>query len=185
MKYLTTTIAAVMLVGCGPSVPDISIHEAVQDGNIEAVKQHLAAGTDVSGTDVNAMNPDGWTPLQWAAYEAYRDYAEKNVIIKLLIAQGADVNAKTEEGDTPLHFAAEGKSFIHSINKNIVEQFIDAGADVNAKDYEGKTPLDRAIASDARKNAKRDQINVGDSQLADLLRKYGGKTAVELKAASN
>ena len=178
MKYLITTIAALVLVGCGPS---ISIHEAVQDGNIEVVKQHLAAGTDVNGTDVHAMNPDGWTPLQLAAYEAYRDYAEKNVIIKLLIAQGADVNAKTEEGDTPLHFAAEGKSFIHSINENIVEQFIDAGADVNAKDDEGKTPLDRAIASDARKNAKRDKVNAGDSQLADLLRKHGAKTGEELK----
>ena len=181
MKQLLTTIAAVVLVGCGPSVPDISIHEAVQDGNIEAVKQHLVAGTDVSGKGEEL----GWTPLQWAAYTAQEDYSEKNVIIELLIAQGADVNAKTEEGDTPLHFATEGESFIHSINENIVEQFIDAGADVNAKDYEGKTPLDRAIASDARKNAKRDQINVGDSQLADLLRKYGGKTAVELKAASN
>ena len=178
MKYLITTIAALVLVGCGPSVPDISIHEAVQDGNIEAVKQHLAAGTDVNGTGEEL----GWTPLQWAAYTAHEDYSEKNVIIELLIAQGADVNAKTEEGDTPLHFATEGESFIHSINENIVEQFIDAGADVNAKDYEGKTPLDRAIASDARKNAKRDKVNAGDPQLADLLRKHGAKTGEELKA---
>ena len=45
---LLTTIAAVVLVGCGPAVPDISIHEAVSEGNIEAVKQHIAAGTDVN-----------------------------------------------------------------------------------------------------------------------------------------
>ena len=51
MKQLLITIAAVVLVGCGPSVPDISIHEAVQDGNIEAVKQHLAARTDVNAKD--------------------------------------------------------------------------------------------------------------------------------------
>ena len=38
MKHLLlTTIAAVVLVGCGPSVPDISIHEAAMDGDIEAV----------------------------------------------------------------------------------------------------------------------------------------------------
>ncbi len=36
-------------MGCGPpEPPDISIHEAAKDGNIEAVKQHLAAGTDVN-----------------------------------------------------------------------------------------------------------------------------------------
>jgi|TARA_B110000263_G_scaffold97238_1_gene84959 major membrane immunogen (membrane-anchored lipoprotein) len=44
MKHiLITTIAAVVLVGCGESASDISIHEAAYKGNIEAVKQHLAA----------------------------------------------------------------------------------------------------------------------------------------------
>jgi len=59
MKHLLlTTIAAVLLVGCGPSAPDISIWEAAGDGNIEAVKQHLA-----NGADVNAKDGDGETPL--------------------------------------------------------------------------------------------------------------------------
>jgi hypothetical protein len=50
MKHLLlTTIAAVVLVGCGPpETPDISIHDAAESGNIEGVKQHIAAGTDVS-----------------------------------------------------------------------------------------------------------------------------------------
>jgi len=44
MKHLLlTTIAAVVLVGCGPN-----IHEAAEDRNIEAVKQYLAAGGDVN-----------------------------------------------------------------------------------------------------------------------------------------
>jgi len=60
MKQLLITIAAVVLVGCGESqqstpapepqtakAPDISIHRAADEGNLEAVKQHLAAGTDV------------------------------------------------------------------------------------------------------------------------------------------
>ena len=53
-RLLLTTIAAVVLVGCGESqppklpkakAPDISIHEATAKGNIEALKQRLAAGT--------------------------------------------------------------------------------------------------------------------------------------------
>jgi len=71
MKHiLITTIAAVFLVGCGESqppkpptakAPDISIHDAARDGNIEAVKQHIAAGTDV-----NAKTNAGMTPLSVA-----------------------------------------------------------------------------------------------------------------------
>jgi hypothetical protein len=46
MKHLLlTTIAAVLVVGCGPSM---SIHKAAKTGNIEVIKQHLAAGTDVN-----------------------------------------------------------------------------------------------------------------------------------------
>ena len=79
MKHLLlTTIAAVVLVGCGESqqsapspeakpvepvaeaaqsepptakAPDISIWDAAADGNTEAVKQHLAAGVDVNAKD--------------------------------------------------------------------------------------------------------------------------------------
>ena len=80
MKHLLlTTIAAVVLVGCGES----SIHEAAYNGNIQAVKQHLAAGTDV-----NAKNGFGSTPLHSATLNGHKEIA------KLLIAKGADVNAK-------------------------------------------------------------------------------------------
>ena len=59
MKYLLlTTIAAVVLVGCGGPK---DIWEAATDGNIEAVKQHLAAGANV-----NAKDDVGKTPLDGA-----------------------------------------------------------------------------------------------------------------------
>ena len=73
MKHLLlTTIAAVLVVGCGPKAPDISIHDAVGAGNIEAIKQHLAAGTDV-----NAKNNLGGTPLHYAANGGRKDIAER------------------------------------------------------------------------------------------------------------
>jgi ankyrin repeat protein len=88
MKHLLLkTIAVVVLVGCGPSVPDISMYDAAEVGNIDAVKQHLAAGTDV-----NARDKDGWTPLHPASYEGHQE------IVELLIGKGADVNAKVEFG---------------------------------------------------------------------------------------
>ena len=100
MKHiLITTIAAVVLVGCGPSVPDISIREAVKTGNIEAVKQHLDAGADV-----NAEGDDGFTPLGAAAMEGHKEIAE------LLIANGADVNAKDWNGRTPLNQASKAET---------------------------------------------------------------------------
>ena len=72
MKHiLITTIAAVVLVGCGESTPDISIHDAARDGNIEAVKQHLAAGADV-----NANNRFDSTPLDWAITSKQTEIAD-------------------------------------------------------------------------------------------------------------
>ena len=128
MKHLLlTTIAAVVLLGCGESQqsatpaeaqpvepvaeaatpelptakpPDISIREAVKIGNIEAVKQHLDAGAEV-----NAKGRYGRTPLHYAATRGLKK------IIELLIARGADVNTKIEVGDykgqTPLDGAIQ------------------------------------------------------------------------------
>ena len=89
-NLLLTTIAAVVLVGCGKS----SIHQAAYDGDIQAIKQHL-----VDGMDVNAKDADGWTPLSTAAHEGHREVAE------LLITEGADVNETNGSGETPLDYA--------------------------------------------------------------------------------
>ena len=57
-------------------------------------------------------------------------------------------------------------------NIEAVKQHLAAGADVNAKRNDGKTPLDLTISY------KRPET-------AELLRKHGGKTGEELKAAEN
>ena len=129
--------------------PDISILDAARNENIEAVKQHLAAGTDV-----NAKDDSGWTPLHWAANDGYKEIAE------LLITKGADVDGKTTSETTPLHNAA------YNGHKEIVELLIAKGANVNAKNEFGQPPLTWAF---------------GQAEIADLLRKHGGKTGAELK----
>ena len=156
MKHLLlTTIAAVVLVGCGTTqqvtvqAPDISIQDAAREGNIKAIKQHIAAGTDVNAKGrlklgqviILIVGEKGEsTPLHWAAYGGHKETAE------LLIAEGADVNAESENG------VAGGPISVFLVGGII-----------------RKTPLDVAIMR-------------SHTEIADLLRKHGGKRGVELKA---
>ena len=179
MKQLLITIAALVLVGCGPSPPDISIHEAARKGNIKAVKEHLAAGTDVDARNEYS----GYTSLHHAANHGL------NEIAKLLIKQGANVNLKADFGYTPLMLATNtviaellikkganlnathqygtGLHIAAGVgNRSVAEWFIANGADVNAKSDFG-TPLDMAIVKN-------------HTEIVDLLRKHGGKTGEEL-----
>ena len=77
------------------------------------------------------------------------------------------MNAASKNGITPLHNAALNG------HKEIVELLIAKGADVNVQGVDGSTPLDWATHLD-NPNAS--------AELADLLRKHGGKTGEELKA---
>ena len=159
MKHLLlTTIAAVLLVGCGKAKIDRTLIAAIAGGDIETVKQHLAAGVDV-----NAKNKVGGTPLHYAALEGRKE------IVELLIAKGADVNATDGDGDTALHLAGSTTA-----STEIAELLISKGADVNAMNLSppgrrigGMTPLDMATLGNR-------------TEIAALLRKHGGKTAKEL-----
>ena len=94
-SLLVLIVAAVVFVGCGNSEQDLpALILAAKEGNIEAVKQHIAAGTDV-----NAKGEYGLTPLHYAAGEGHKE------IIELLIANGADVDVKTPGQNTALDLA--------------------------------------------------------------------------------
>ena len=151
-NILITIIAALLVVGCGGSPKDIL--EAGESGNIEAIKKHL---TD--GADVNSKNNVGQTPLHEVAGRGHN-----KEVAALLITAGADVNAKDNYGMTPLHYTAA-----FSGHKEIAELLIAKGANMNTKNAENKTPLDSAIQRKL-------------TEIADLLRKHGGKRGAELKA---
>ena len=134
--------------------PDLAIYDAVQKGDVEAAKQAIADGADVtakaSDTSIHVATEAG------------------NIeSVKQAIADGADVNEKNADGVAPLSNAAY---FGH---KEVVELLITNGADVNAK-FDGRTPLDFATHPD--------NPNKNKAEIADLLRKHGGKTGEELKA---
>jgi len=145
-------IVAVLLVGGWFLFGSSPIHEGALMGNIETVKQAIAAGADV-----NEKDKLGLTPLHSAATEGHKEIAE------LLIVEGANVNEKDKFGFTPLCDAAVGG------HMEVAELLLANGADVNAKNKDNRTPLDCAIEDN-------------HPETADLLRKHGGKTGEELKA---
>ena len=126
---LITTIAVVLLMGCGPLQSNAkSLHRAAEEGDIEAVKKHLAAGANKN------VRAGKWrdTPLHRAAFWGYTE------VVELLINNEVDVNAKDKYGCTPLHDAAE---YSHL---EIAEMLINRAPDMNAVDNNGDTPLDLA-----------------------------------------
>ena len=157
-QLLITTLFAALLIGCGkkeetsnpvpseeetsnpvpseeetakPASPDMDVFKAAGEGNLEALKQHIAASTDL-----NQRTPDGQktTPLiaaaGWGQAEA----------VKMLIEAKADLNLQNKDGSTALHTAA---FLCHS---EIVEALLKAGADKAIKTNTGATALDGAQA---------------------------------------
>jgi ribosomal protein S15P/S13E len=103
--------------------PEMDIQAAILSNNIEAVKQHIEAGTDLNKKD--AMS--GSTPLITAASFG------KNKIAQELIDAGADLTAKNNDGATALHTAA----FFCRVE--VVQSLIDAKADKSARNNFGAT----------------------------------------------
>ena len=143
----------------------ISIHKATELGNIETVKQHLAANTDVNEEHAEY----GGNPLHTCATFGSKEIAE------LLIEKGANVNSKDQYGGNPLHTSAMFGQL------EIAELLIEKGANVNAKTNEGETPLDFA-RQDFGDGPPTPKMVAVKKETATLLRKHGGKTGEELKA---
>lgn len=76
--------------------PNIDIHTAVITGNIEVIKQHIEAGSDLNQKDALG----GSSPLITACL-----YEKKDIAL-LLIKAGADINFRNNDGSTPLHVAS-------------------------------------------------------------------------------
>ena len=90
MKHLLlTTIAAVLVVGCGES--SIRIEDAIRSADLETVQKEIEAGADI-----NKIADSGMTPLHWATQ--VNDFE----IVEYLVSQSANVNSTNSNGQTPL-----------------------------------------------------------------------------------
>ena len=97
-----------MLVGCGPSV---DIWTAADKGNIEAVKQHIAAGTDL-----DAKMQGGHTPLLYATLSCHREIdgrLEEYALVQLDVLRSFLSNMK--------NWAETVVNRIHSYSRNSVK----------------------------------------------------------------
>ncbi|QQS37082.1 MAG: serine hydrolase [Ignavibacteriales bacterium] len=105
--------------------PSDGLHFAVLQGNLEAVNQHIKAGTDL-----NEKDQFGSTPLIIAATFG------KTKIAEALINAGADLNVTNNELSTPLHIA----SFF--CRTEIVRALLENGADKSLRNINGSTAFD-------------------------------------------
>jgi ankyrin repeat protein len=103
--------------------PQIDIHTAVVSGNLDALKQHIAAGTDLNEKDPFG----GSSPLISATVFGKTEEA------RLLIEAGVDLNFQNNDGSTALHTAA------FFCRPEIVKMLLDKGVDKTIKNKYGET----------------------------------------------
>lgn len=114
--------AATVVASAAVDVPPLVA--AVKAGDVAQVRALIA-----EGADPNTAEPDGTTPLHWAAH---RQDVEAT---RLLLGAGAVANSSNRYGVRPLSLAAVGG------HPDVVRALLDAGANPNTSLTEGETAL--------------------------------------------
>ena len=129
LRLLPLLAAGYLSLGVGVATPaDAQLLDAVKAGDHATVSALIEGGADV-----NAAEPDGTTPLHWAAYGSDLAVAE------LLVGAGADATSANRYGVRPLSLASVGG------NAALLELLLVAGADPNTEQGEGETALLTAV----------------------------------------
>ncbi len=134
----------------------MSLLEAVENGDSVLVQQHLEQGVDSnelnealreasgrghsdvvkllldSGAQVNLQDIDGWSSLRVASENGH------SYVVKLLLDSGAQVNLRDREGSSSLMLASENGY------SDVVKLLLDNDAQVNLWNKNGDSALDLA-----------------------------------------
>ena len=119
-----------LLVGVTAEAQDMRLADAAEQQNMAAVQSLLN-----DAADVNGIQPDGATALQWAAH--WNDLT----MLDALIAAGADVDVPNDYGVTALSLAATNGS------AEVIDALLRAGANPEAALLTGETALMTAVRS--------------------------------------
>jgi len=126
ISYLFISIAGVVWGDTKKSqYPEVGIHLAALQGNVDAIKGHIKAGSDL-----NEKDAFGSTPLIIAIT------FDKTEVARALIEAGADLEIESNNGSPPIHIA----TFLG--RTEIVQALLDKGANKLRRDFAGNTPLD-------------------------------------------
>src|SRR5712692_7047953 len=162
VKLLVPLLTIALVSAASEGSQNQDLFRAIRQNDVAAVKALLRRGAPV-----NVKDPDGATPLMYAALYG------SPACVKLLLDKGADPNTRNAAGATALMWG------IGDLRK--VRLLLEKDADVNAHSKAGKTPLLLA----AGYNGAADTVKLLLEKGADLAaRDQGEANAVVLAAES-
>ena len=122
-RAIVAVLFCLATAGTAPAADD-SLAGLIQAGKRDAALKRIAAGTDV-----NAVQGDGTTPLHWAVYKIDTD------LVRALLAKGAKPDATNNYGSSPLAEA------VKVANARLVAMLLDAGSNAEVPNRDGQTAL--------------------------------------------
>ncbi|MET0386563.1 MAG: ankyrin repeat domain-containing protein [Polyangiales bacterium] len=157
---------------------DLDVFEAACVGDLARVKQLVS----VDAEQVNAVSPDGFSPVGYAAFFGHA------AVLEVLIARGGRVDVPSQNGMRvqPIHSAAAHADQAKAVA--LARIVLDAGADPNARQQAGFTALheaafngnDALIALLLARGAAPGLLNDEGASAADLARTKGHAAALRL-----
>eukprot|EP01134_Creolimax_fragrantissima_P004582 CFRG4582T1 len=110
----------------------------------------LCAYLVAKGVDIHSTDPDGRTPLMWAAYRVFTADT-----IRTLIALKSEIDTQDHTRNTALHWAC------FNGNNATVRELVNLGARIDIRNDKNQTPFELTV-------------DRGNEQMAQFLRRSGG-----------
>ncbi len=165
---MLSNLRGLLLMAAGAGALTLAVPGVTVAADATAFVAEGAAASAAKPDDVNARQPDGSTPLQWAVYK--RDAAE----VQRLLKAGADVSLANNYGATPMSLAAA------TGDATIIGLLLKAGADPDSPNAEGQTAL-MAVARTGNVEAAKLLVRAGAH--VNARERWGNQTALMWAAA--